>query len=97
MLNTNSGTFRIRSTGKSRGVKRSIVATFRRTSFLDYLYFTDFETSDPLTYTNATDRTNAATQCMKYRSARAAVVLQRTSRSRTSTRSRARCTRTTTC
>ena len=72
MLDTNSGTFRIRSTGESRGVKRSVVAMFRRASFLDYLYFTDFETSDPLTYTNATDRTNAATQCMKYRSARAA-------------------------
>jgi hypothetical protein len=72
MLNTNSGTFRIRSTGQSRGVRRSVVAMFRRASFLDYLYFTDFETSDPLTYTNATDRTNAATQCMRYRSARAA-------------------------
>ena len=72
MLDTNSGTFKIRSTGQSRGVKRSVVAMFRRASFLDYLYFTDFETSDPLTYTNATDRTNAATQCMKYRSARAA-------------------------
>jgi hypothetical protein len=72
MLDTNSGTFKIRSTGQSRGVKRSVVAMFRRASFLDYLYFTDFETLDPLTYTNATDRTNAATQCMKYRSARAA-------------------------
>jgi Tfp pilus assembly protein PilX len=72
MLDTNSGTFRIRSTGQSRGVRRSIVGVFRRSSFLDYLYFTDFETSDPLTYTNATDRTNAASQCMKYRLARAA-------------------------
>ena len=42
-----SGTFSIRSTGFSNGVKRRIVATFRRRSFLDYLYFTDFETSDP--------------------------------------------------
>jgi Tfp pilus assembly protein PilX len=72
MLDANSGTFRVRSTGQSRGVTRSIVAVFRRTSFLDYLYFTDYETSDPLAYTNATDRANAATQCVKYRAQRAA-------------------------
>jgi len=72
MLDTNSGTFRVRSTGQSRDVRRSVVATFRRASFLDYLYFTDFETSDPLTYTSAADRTRAATECMRYRSARAA-------------------------
>jgi hypothetical protein len=71
MLNSDSGTFRIRSTGQSRGIRRSVVAMFRRASFLDYLYFTDYETSDPLTYTNATDRTRAATECMRYRSARA--------------------------
>jgi Tfp pilus assembly protein PilX len=45
-----SGTFSIRSDGWSNGVRRSIVATFRRRSFLDYLYFTDFETSDPAWY-----------------------------------------------
>jgi hypothetical protein len=45
-----SGTFSIRSTGFSNGVKRKIVATFRRRSFLDYLYFTDMETSDPAWY-----------------------------------------------
>jgi hypothetical protein len=45
-----AGTFSIRSTGFSNNVKRSIVATFRRRSFLDYLYFTDMETSDPAWY-----------------------------------------------
>ncbi|HEX5145864.1 MAG TPA: pilus assembly PilX N-terminal domain-containing protein [Conexibacter sp.] len=45
-----SGTFSIRSDGFSNGIRRSIVATFRRRSFLDYLYFTDFETSDPAWY-----------------------------------------------
>lgn len=45
-----SGTFSIRSTGFSNGVRRRIVATFRRRSFLDYLYFTDMETSDPSWY-----------------------------------------------
>jgi len=50
-----SGTFSIRSTGYSNNVKRSIVATFRRRSFLDYLYFTDMETSDPAWYVLNTD------------------------------------------
>jgi hypothetical protein len=45
-----SGTFSIRSTGISNNVRRKIVATFRRRSFLDYLYFTDMETSDPAWY-----------------------------------------------
>jgi type II secretory pathway pseudopilin PulG len=70
MLDKSSGTFRIRSTGVARGVKRSIVATLRRTSFLDYLYFTDYEASDPLTFPSATDRTYAANNCVKYRNPR---------------------------
>lgn len=45
-----SGTFSIRSDGFSNGVERKVVATFRRRSFLDYLYFTDYETSDPAWY-----------------------------------------------
>ncbi len=45
-----SGTFSIRADGWSNGVRRSVVATFRRRSFLDYLYFTDLETSDPAWY-----------------------------------------------
>ena len=44
------GTFRIRSTGYAGNEKRSIVTTFKRTSFLDYVYFTQYETSDPVTY-----------------------------------------------
>ena len=70
MLDMDSGTFRIRSTGESRGITRSIVATFRRSSFLDYLYFTDYETSDPATYTTATARANAAARCVQRRPAR---------------------------
>ncbi len=45
-----SGTFSIRATGYSNNVSRKIVATFRRRSFLDFLYFTDKETSDPAWY-----------------------------------------------
>jgi Tfp pilus assembly protein PilX len=51
MIDLTSGTFRIRATGRVRqgtgAVKRSIVATFKRRGFLDFLYFTDFEDQDP--------------------------------------------------
>ena len=52
MIDTDTGTFKIRSTGEDRagGQKRSIVATFRRKSLLDYLYFTDKETWSPDLY-----------------------------------------------
>lgn len=50
MIDTASGTFKIRATGRSRGVKRSIIAKFRRKGFIDYLYFTDYETADPTWY-----------------------------------------------
>ena len=46
----NIGTFRIRSTGFSGTEKQSIVATFKQATFLDYVYFTQLETSDPVTY-----------------------------------------------
>ncbi len=70
MLDKAGGTFRIRSTGESRGVRRSIVATFRRSSFLDYLYFTDYETLDPLTFSTITTQEYAQKNCMRYRSVR---------------------------
>jgi len=50
MIDAKSGTFRIRASGRTAGVKRSIVATFKRRGFLDFLYFTDYETSDPTWY-----------------------------------------------
>ena len=64
---TATGTFRIRSTGYSGGVKQSVVATFRRSSFLDYVYFTRLETSDPVTYgyTSSTAIAGANSQCSK--------------------------------
>jgi hypothetical protein len=67
MIDKASGTFRIRSTGMSRGVKRSIVTTFRRNSFLDFIYFTDYEALDPLTLEDDSDRATALVQCVKYR------------------------------
>jgi Tfp pilus assembly protein PilX len=54
MIDANTGTFKIRATGsatKTRLGRRSIVATFKRKGFLDYLYFTDYETADPTWYT----------------------------------------------
>jgi hypothetical protein len=53
MIDPATGTFRIRVTGQAYDgsqVKRSIVASFRRKSFLDFLWFTHFETTDPKNY-----------------------------------------------
>jgi type II secretory pathway pseudopilin PulG len=44
------GSFRIRSNGYAGEAKSSIVATFKPPSFLDYVYFTQLETLDPVTY-----------------------------------------------
>jgi hypothetical protein len=72
MIDQNTGTFRIRATGTSRGETRSIVTTFRRNSFLDFIYFTDYEALDPLTLTDTADQTRARTECVKYRADRTA-------------------------
>lgn len=49
------GNFRIRSTGEVTGTrnKKAVVASFRRSGFLDYIYFTDLENKDP-TYLDLT-------------------------------------------
>ena len=60
-----AGTFRIRSTGYAGDSKQSIVATIKRRSFLDYIYFTQLETSDPVTYGDAATIAGAYTQCTK--------------------------------
>jgi hypothetical protein len=50
MLDPATRSLRIRVTGEANGSKgvtrRSVIASVRRTNFLDYLYFTDYETSD---------------------------------------------------
>jgi Tfp pilus assembly protein PilX len=43
-----AGTIRIRSTGYAGTVRRTLVANLREQSFLDYEWFTNYETSDPL-------------------------------------------------
>lgn len=71
-----TGTFRIRSTGYSGPgcdtdpdggacVRRSVVASYKRASFLDYVYFTQLETSDPQTYGSASAINGAYQQCSK--------------------------------
>jgi hypothetical protein len=44
------GAIIISSTGRSRNVTRTVQATLRRKAFIDYLYFTDYETTDPAAY-----------------------------------------------
>jgi hypothetical protein len=70
LIDKASGTFRIRSTGEARGIRRSIVTTFRRDSFLDYLYFTDYEAVDPLSLATQSQRDYAAANCVQYRALR---------------------------
>jgi type II secretory pathway pseudopilin PulG len=60
------GSFRIRSTGFSGKATESIVATFKPPSFLDYVYFTQLETLDPITYgfpSNSAELEKAYSQC----------------------------------
>lgn len=61
------GTFRIRATGYAGDTQQSIVATFKRASFLDYVYFTQLETSDPVTYGFTTQQAidGVISQCSK--------------------------------
>ena len=59
------GTFRIRSTGYADDSEVALVATFKRASFLDFLYFTQLETSDPVTYNNQQTINGAYQQCTK--------------------------------
>ncbi|MGH2969373.1 MAG: hypothetical protein ACRDK0_09955 [Solirubrobacteraceae bacterium] len=69
-----TGTFRLRFTGrpsKTSKVRRTVVATFRRDGFLNFLYFTDFEDLDPQAHPTTSARASAETNCGdKYRAAR---------------------------
>jgi type II secretory pathway pseudopilin PulG len=64
-LGSTKGTFRIRSTGFVGKEQVSITATFRPSSFLDYVYFTQLETSDPVTYGSEAVIKGAYEQCSK--------------------------------
>jgi hypothetical protein len=67
------GTILITSTGKVGTTRRTVQATLRRRSFIDYLYYTDYETLDPALYTGPLftgDSTytpgQATTNCTRY-------------------------------
>jgi hypothetical protein len=66
VVDPSSGAFKVRSTGNYRGVHRTIVATFRRVGFLNFLYFTDFETLDPVTAGDANAQAQASAACSHY-------------------------------
>jgi hypothetical protein len=62
---TQANTFRVESTGSAGKSKRSLVATFGVNGFLNYIYFTRYETADPATY-------GGPSFCKNYRPARLA-------------------------
>ena len=45
--NLAAGSFRVMSTGRSGNVTRTLVAQYKPPSFLNYVYYTDYETLDP--------------------------------------------------
>jgi hypothetical protein len=59
------GIVQVVSTGRVRGVQRTVRANLRRRGFLDYLYLTDYESLDPQSgyYSNPA---TAAAQCARY-------------------------------
>jgi hypothetical protein len=63
IINATSGTFRVRSTGNYRGVRRTVIGTFKRTSFLNFIWFTDFETNDPVVPRANLSGSQVAAQC----------------------------------
>src|SRR6478609_4566123 len=61
------GTITVTSTGKVGKMKRTVQSVVRRRSFLDYLYFTDYETQDPAAYTDTlSDGSDPATVCARH-------------------------------
>lgn len=65
-VGANVGSFRIRSTGYAGDAEVSLVATYKRSSLLDYVYFTQYETSDPVTYGTHTWSGNIEKHCGRF-------------------------------
>jgi hypothetical protein len=59
------GIVQVTSTGRVRGVQRTVRANLRRKGFLDYLYLTDFESLDPQSGYYS-DPATAASRCGLY-------------------------------
>jgi hypothetical protein len=62
-----NGNMRLRVTGRSRGETRSVIATLRRRNFIDFIYFTVFETLDPAAFSNPAQM---EINCARYREQR---------------------------
>jgi Tfp pilus assembly protein PilX len=56
MVDSTTNTFRVRVTGRYNTASRALIATFRRKGFLDYLYYTKYETLDSALAANAVGR-----------------------------------------
>jgi hypothetical protein len=69
MVDSN-GNMRLRVSGNSREQTRTLLVTLRRRNFLDFIYFTNFETLDPLAYSSSGKRNWASTHCNQFRSER---------------------------
>ena len=67
-----NGNIVVSSTGRVGQRSRTITSTVRRSGFVDYVYFTDFETQDPLTYGTQAARDAAVANCTNYYGTRAA-------------------------
>jgi hypothetical protein len=74
IIDESTGTFRIRFTGRpyaTSSLHRSIVATFRRDSFLNFVYYTQYESQDPSSIVDSAARATATARCAdKVRSVR---------------------------
>lgn len=58
-----TGAVQLRVTGRAGNQTRSLVATVRGTGFIDYLYFTDYESQNP-TFTGETQQGNSKLSCL---------------------------------
>jgi hypothetical protein len=66
MIDERTGKFKIRFTGRpsaTSNLRRSIVATFQRESFLNFVYFTEYETGDPEAAASSTTRSRLQANC----------------------------------
>jgi hypothetical protein len=61
------GVLRLTSSGQVRNATRTVETLLRRSGFLNYLYFTEFETLDPVAYPTAEDQNWADVNCSRHR------------------------------
>ena len=64
---TTTGVITLHALGRVQNDVRSVRVALRQQSFLDFLYFTDYETNDPVTYGDASDVAWAETNCRRHR------------------------------